>query len=83
MRRRWWGGRAGDLDSAAERDRVIAEALARVEREPGLVAEAWNLYTVAPLTVEFWQADESRVHTRLRYERPAADAPWERHLLWP
>ncbi|MFI1102111.1 pyridoxal 5'-phosphate synthase [Streptomyces melanogenes] len=77
------GRQSRHLDSAAERDRVIAEALARVEREPGLVAEAWNLYTVAPLTVEFWQADESRVHTRLRYERPAAGAAWERHLLWP
>ncbi|MFD9567295.1 hypothetical protein [Streptomyces sp. NPDC059994] len=27
--------------------------------------------------------DVSRVHTRLRYGREAADAPGEQHLLWP
>ncbi|MGW6056749.1 pyridoxine 5'-phosphate oxidase C-terminal domain-containing protein [Streptomyces sp. NPDC055189] len=51
--------------------------------DPGLVADAWTLYTVAPVTVEFWQADTSRVHTRLRYERAASGAPRQKHLLWP
>ncbi|GAA2956480.1 MULTISPECIES: pyridoxine 5'-phosphate oxidase C-terminal domain-containing protein [Streptomyces] len=54
-----------------------------MEEDPTLVAKAWTLHTLVPVTVEFWQADASRVHTRLRYERDAAGAPWERHRLWP
>ncbi|GII59763.1 oxidase [Planotetraspora thailandica] len=71
------------LADIAERDRVIDKWRSRVEQEPDLVAEAWTLYTLVPVAIEFWQADKSRVHTRLSYERTAAKAPWQRHLLWP
>ncbi|MFF1462971.1 pyridoxal 5'-phosphate synthase [Streptomyces sp. NPDC058330] len=77
------GRQSRHLDDVAERDRAVKESLSRVEEDPTLVAKAWTLHTLVPVTVEFWQADASRVHTRLRYERDAAGAPWERHLLWP
>ncbi|MGF1339811.1 pyridoxine/pyridoxamine 5'-phosphate oxidase [Streptomyces flavovirens] len=77
------GRQSRHLDDVAERDRAVKESLRRVEKDPTLVAKAWTLHTLVPVTVEFWQADASRVHTRLRYERDAAGAPWERHLLWP
>ncbi|MFI9102983.1 pyridoxal 5'-phosphate synthase [Streptomyces fildesensis] len=77
------GRQSRHLEGVAERDRSIDEALKRVEREPGLVADAWTLYTVTPVAVEFWQAEKSRVHTRLSYERATPDAPWDQHLLWP
>nr|WP_019993283.1 MULTISPECIES: pyridoxal 5'-phosphate synthase [unclassified Streptomyces] len=77
------GRQSRHLDDVAERDRAVKESLSRVEKDPTLVAKAWTLHTLVPVTVEFWQADASRVHTRLRYERDAAGAPWERHLLWP
>ncbi|MER6313768.1 pyridoxine 5'-phosphate oxidase C-terminal domain-containing protein [Streptomyces sp. NPDC001581] len=51
-----------------------------IEREPSLVDTAWTLYTLAPTEVEFWQAVESRVHTRLRHER--CRGGWERFPLW-
>ncbi|WP_129842204.1 pyridoxal 5'-phosphate synthase [Streptomyces sp. RFCAC02] len=77
-------GRQSDrLASRAEHDRAIGQALARIESDPALVAPAWTLYTLTPLAVEFWQADDGRSHTRLRYERSGPAAAWERHLLWP
>ncbi|WP_331717299.1 pyridoxine/pyridoxamine 5'-phosphate oxidase [Yinghuangia sp. ASG 101] len=76
------GRQSEHMASAAERDRALEESLARVEREPGLTDPAWTLFTVVPLTVEFWQANRSRVHTRLRYERPTPEGDWSRHLLW-
>ena len=39
------------------------------------------LYTVRAEQVEFWQADEHRKHTRLRYERNGDT--WTRGELWP
>ncbi|MFJ3878917.1 pyridoxal 5'-phosphate synthase [Streptomyces sp. NPDC090077] len=68
------------LADTAERDQALEKSLALVEREPTLVDSAWTRYTLAPVEVEFWQAVESRVHTRLRYER--VDGGWERHRLW-
>ncbi|MGW5095447.1 pyridoxine/pyridoxamine 5'-phosphate oxidase [Streptomyces nodosus] len=77
-------GRQSDhLESAEERDRAIQEALARVESDPDLVSPEWTLYTLAPVDVEFWQADKGRLHNRLRYERPDSSSRWQHHLLWP
>jgi pyridoxamine 5'-phosphate oxidase len=55
--------------------------LARLEGDPGLIAQNWAVYAVRPREVEFWQGDEQRRHVRLRY-RHAADR-WVRELLWP
>ncbi|MFD7919967.1 pyridoxal 5'-phosphate synthase [Streptomyces sp. NPDC059740] len=77
------GHQSRHLESLQERDRAIGEALSRVQQSPGLVAGAWTLHTVTPVSVEFWQADKSRVHTRLDYARATAGGPWEKHLLWP
>jgi pyridoxamine 5'-phosphate oxidase len=77
------GRQSGHLASAGERDRLFRQALARVESEPALVSPEWTLYTVVPAHVEFWQADQGRLHQRLRYERPDATSPWQRHMLWP
>ncbi|MGE7388419.1 pyridoxine/pyridoxamine 5'-phosphate oxidase [Streptomyces sp. NPDC004126] len=68
------------LADTAERDQALEKTLATVGKDPSLVDSAWTLYTLAPAVVEFWQAAQSRVHTRLRYER-AADG-WSRFLLW-
>ncbi|WP_405699670.1 pyridoxine/pyridoxamine 5'-phosphate oxidase [Streptomyces sp. NBC_00069] len=68
------------LADPEERDQALAKSLALIEQAPSLVDSAWTLYTLAPAEVEFWQAAESRVHTRLRYER--AGDRWERFPLW-
>ncbi|GHE93485.1 pyridoxine/pyridoxamine 5'-phosphate oxidase [Streptomyces fumanus] len=77
------GRQSRHLPGIEERDRVLREALARVESDPGAVSPEWTLYTVVPAHVEFWQADKGRRHQRLRYERPHPAAEWQRHLLWP
>lgn len=54
---------------------------ARMKAEAGEVAEDWVAWCVEPRSVEFWQAETSRDHTRLRYEHGANG--WERHRLVP
>ncbi|MET9609734.1 pyridoxal 5'-phosphate synthase [Streptomyces sp. NPDC006512] len=76
------------LTDPAEQERAVAGSLALIRREPSLVDSAWTLYTLEPTEVEFWQAAESRLHTRLRYERAGVgatgggDGGWERFALW-
>lgn len=69
------------LADLAVRDAAVREAAARIDREPGLVAPGWTLYTLRPDSVEFWQGDRERRHTRLNYTR--TDDGWKRGLLWP
>lgn len=75
------GRQSTPLTDPAERDAAVRDALARLEREPDLVPPGWTLYTVRPLSVEFWQGDPGRSHTRLNYR--AQEGGWVRELLWP
>ncbi|MFG1810727.1 pyridoxal 5'-phosphate synthase [Streptomyces sp. NPDC049040] len=75
------GRQSTPLPDLATRDAAVRESAARVEREPGLVAPGWTLYTLRPDSVEFWQGDRDRRHTRVGYTRAGDD--WKRGLLWP
>jgi pyridoxamine 5'-phosphate oxidase len=70
------------LDRHADVDEAVAEAVAKLDAEPELVASGWTLYTLRADEVEFWQADPDRRHLRLRYARTASDE-WTKELLWP
>jgi len=60
-----------ELDLAAARERADA----------GEVSADWVAWCVEPRSVEFWQAEASRAHTRLRYQHAAHG--WEQHVLVP
>ncbi|MER7975194.1 MULTISPECIES: pyridoxal 5'-phosphate synthase [unclassified Streptomyces] len=75
------GRQSQPLGDPAERDAAVKESLDRLAADPGLVAPGWTLHTVRPESVEFWQGDARRRHTRLRYL--AVDGGWRRELLWP
>lgn len=75
-------GRQSDvLDDPAELEIAVQSAQDRLAADPELVAPGWTLYAVTADEVEFWQADQDRRHTRLRYTRDGA--LWTRHRLWP
>ncbi|MFJ9623946.1 pyridoxal 5'-phosphate synthase [Streptomyces sp. NPDC101181] len=75
------GRQSTPLEDPVERERAVREAAGRVQRDPGLVPPGWRLQRVRPTSVEFWQGDRNRDHTRLSYH--ATRDGWERRLLWP
>ncbi|MCJ2009548.1 pyridoxal 5'-phosphate synthase [Methylobacterium sp. J-092] len=70
------------LVSDAALDAGLAEQRRRIEADPSTVSPTWAVYAVKPNEVEFWQADEERRHTRLRYRRENHGG-WTRERLWP
>ncbi|WP_405392576.1 pyridoxal 5'-phosphate synthase [Streptomyces sp. NBC_01102] len=75
------GMQSRPLDDPKSVSAATEESLSRLEREPDLVVPEWTLYTLAPHSVEFWQGDKQRKHTRLTYLR--SDDGWDKQLLWP
>jgi len=83
------GARAVALASNESRplaDRAAcAEAVAKAEQkivaDPSIVAPDWQAYALEARTVEFWQADKDRMHTRVQYRYHANS--WTHGLLWP
>ncbi|MFD6528818.1 pyridoxal 5'-phosphate synthase [Streptomyces sp. NPDC060184] len=75
------GRQSQPLADPAERDAQVKASLARVESEPDLVAPGWTLYSVRPESVEFWQGDKERRHTRLAYL--SSPDGWTKRMLWP
>lgn len=75
------GRQSTPLPDLAARDAAVREAAGRVGAEPGLVAPGWTSYVLRADSVEFWQGDRDRRHTRVAYTR--TDECWERGLLWP
>ncbi|MGW5352893.1 pyridoxine/pyridoxamine 5'-phosphate oxidase [Streptomyces sp. NPDC004031] len=69
------------LADPAVRDAAVREAAARIEAEPELVAPGWTAYALHAESVEFWQGDRDRRHTRVVYTHTGEG--WERGLLWP
>ncbi|GAA1825849.1 pyridoxine/pyridoxamine 5'-phosphate oxidase [Agromyces salentinus] len=74
------GRQSAPLLDLEERDRIVAERLARLESEPDLVSPEWTVWRVRPASIEFWQGDPGRNHLRLRYER--TEHGWDRLQLW-
>ncbi|MFJ1588505.1 pyridoxal 5'-phosphate synthase [Streptomyces sp. NPDC088197] len=75
------GRQSAPLSDLATRDAAVREAAGRIERDPDLVAPGWALHTLRADSVEFWQGDRDRRHTRVNYVR--TEGGWERGLLWP
>ncbi|MFF9063307.1 pyridoxal 5'-phosphate synthase [Streptomyces sp. NPDC014882] len=75
------GRQSQPLADLAERDAHVEASLKRIRSEPDLVAPDWTLYSVRPESVEFWQGDKQRRHTRLVYL--SSPAGWTKQMLWP
>jgi pyridoxamine 5'-phosphate oxidase len=66
------GRQSTPLDSRDELTHDIEVAQRRILHAPDLVPDGWSVWKLEPTQVEFWEGSNTRVHTRLRYERETA-----------
>jgi pyridoxamine 5'-phosphate oxidase len=71
------------LDSRAALDAEVAALTAACEGRPVPRPAHWSGFRLIPMQLEFWRDGAFRLHDRVQFRRPAADAPWTRQRLYP
>ncbi|GHF47345.1 pyridoxine/pyridoxamine 5'-phosphate oxidase [Streptomyces mashuensis] len=80
----WASAQSTAVASRAELDAAYARMTARFpEGEPVPVPPHWGGFRVTPLSVEFWQGRENRLHDRLRYVWDEDGSRWTVERLCP
>jgi pyridoxamine 5'-phosphate oxidase len=79
----WASDQSRPLESRFALEKRVAEFGAKhligtVPRPPH-----WSGFRLRPTLIEFWQDGAFRLHDRLEYSRPSADAPWSTRTLYP
>lgn len=72
-----------ELPDRAALERRVADVEAEFAGRDVPRPADWGGLLIVPRAIEFWQAGESRLHDRFRFERGADDAPWRRARLAP
>ena len=80
----WASEQSRPVASRTELEQRYADLAARYPEGEGVpVPPFWGGYRITPLTVEFWQGRENRLHDRLRYHRAEGDQAWSVRRLQP
>ncbi len=79
----WASKQSQPLESRFAFEQAIAVVAAKhlvgeVPRPPG-----WSGWRIAPLEFEFWHDRPFRLHDRIVFRRPSADAAWAKTRLYP
>lgn len=75
------GQQGAPLAEAATLAHDVDVATKRLAADAELVPEEWRVWKLEATEVEFWQGSNSRLHTRLRYQR--GPSGWNASLLRP
>ena len=80
----WASAQSAPLSSREELEQRFAGAAQKwPEGSTVPMPPHWGGYRVTPISIEFWQGRYSRLHDRLRYERPNSASKWEITRYYP
>lgn len=71
------------LGDRATLNAEVAALTQALEGRPVPRPAHWSGFRIIPLELEFWRDGAFRLHDRVQFRRPAADAPWTRGRLYP
>lgn len=78
----WTSQQSAVLASREELDAAYAAVEERFAGGDVPIPDFWGGYCIRPISVEFWQGRESRLHDRLRFIAESAAAPMDDPTAW-
>ncbi len=80
----WASAQSSPLSSREELEQRYEGAAAKWPEGSDVTCPPhWGGFRVLPISIEFWQGRYSRLHDRLRYERPDTDSNWAVARYYP
>jgi len=79
----WASQQSRPVNSRAELEKTVEEMTEKFDGQDVPRPPHWSGWRLAPLSIEFWQDGDFRLHDRLIYHREAVTAPWETKRVYP
>ncbi len=79
----WASPQSQPIPSRNDLDLLVEEVEIRFEGEPVPRPDHWGGWRLVPMSFEFWQGRQSRLHDRFRYTRAADESGWVIERLAP
>ena len=79
----WASPQSQEIKSREELEQAVAQYEKQFGESPIPRPKHWGGYELTPLSMEFWESGEHRLHDRLRFSRKTPQAPWFTQKLAP
>lgn len=79
----WSSPQSQEIQSRQELMDLVKQTEERFADTPIPCPENWGGFCLKPLSIEFWQAQEHRLHDRMKFTRESFNHPWAAQRLAP
>lgn len=79
----WASPQSQPIQSREELEKRVQEVEEKFKDQPIPCPENWGGFRLTPISLEFWQSEQYRLHNRLRFTRKAPGEPWQWARLAP
>lgn len=79
----WASKQSRPMEERSELEKRVADYAARYEAARVPRPEFWSGFRLHPLSLEFWQEGEFRLHERVLYHRKEGEKLWRKEYLFP
>ncbi len=79
----WASPQSQVISSRSLLEQKVAEIKQRFNKGEIPLPDFWGGYRIVPISIEFWQGRDSRLHDRFRYRRSTPADPWQIERIAP
>ena len=79
----WASQQSRPVDNRAALEKAVEAMTQEFDGQDVPRPPNWSGWRLTPLSIEFWQDGDFRLHDRLVYDRESGSAPWRTQRVYP